>query len=407
MERAVSRLRPMLALAMVAALGCGRTPLLAPDAPLPCVALEQGLSMLEVSAEVTLDRTDILLLIDNSGSMNDELRLIENQLTTVLVPEIRDRVSDPAFGVATFSDFGETLTTQSHAYRLRQEITQDVDAVLAATRGIKLEHGGDAVESQLEALYQVATGEGLGALIDAHSCPPGTRAGVCFRDGSFALVMLFTDAPMRGVTGIGLDGLPTGAHEFDPFDPQAPFLPRELEYEDVMAAIQEQQIRVLGLWSGAGDGKDDMRRVVRDSGAVDTDGQPIVFDIGPNGQRLGTGVVETLELLTGAAALDVGAWVEDADLTDDIDARELLVSVRAVAIEPASYGRVDARGDRFLGVRPGAEVRFELTFDTSSLPESLVGTAFGTRIGVSAADGTILTDEHVELIVEPPGQSCE
>src|SRR5262245_30477051 len=140
--------------------------------------------------------------------MADEIERIRTQLVDVLVPQIYARVRDAELGVAVFSDFGEReLGVPSHPYRLLQPMTDDVGRVLDAASSIELEHGSDIPESQLEALYQAATGEGLGVYIEpGPRCPQDRLGGVCFRAGSFAIVMLFTDAPMRSVVGIGPDG---------------------------------------------------------------------------------------------------------------------------------------------------------------------------------------------------------
>jgi hypothetical protein len=52
--------------------------------------------------------------------------------------------------------------------------------------------------SQSQALYAVASGQGLGPYLSARGSCPGARWGYpCFRDGTVPIVVLFTDAPFN------------------------------------------------------------------------------------------------------------------------------------------------------------------------------------------------------------------
>ncbi len=387
----------------IAAAGCSRTPLLSPEPLHACVAIDpDGLSRELIAAELSADRTDILLLVDNSSSMAHEIEGIRAQLVDVLVPQIAERVNDAQLGVAVFSDFGEReVGERSHPYVLLQAITDDVERVVDAAERIELEYGGDSPETQLEALYQVATGEGLGIYADpGPECAQGGRAGVCFRPGAFPIVMLFTDAPMRNVFGISESG------ELSPVEilsevENEPFIPYLREYDETMEALNAESIRVVGLWSGAVDGLDDMRRVARDSGALDESGAPIVFEIGGQGEALGEGVISALERITGGTRHDVRFELEDADLQDAIDPRALVTSVRAVRADPAD-GATPA-GDHFVQVRSGTRVEFEVTFDASSLPLTAHEQRYPLALRVVASDGTVLSLETVDIVVAAQG----
>jgi hypothetical protein len=383
-------------------LACSRSSLLSPEPLHPCLALDpRGPSSRVISADVELVQSDILFLVDNSSSMGDEIDRIREQLRDVLAPQIRARLPDSDLGLAVFSDFGEyMLGMPSHPYLLLQPITKDLDQLRAATQEIQLEYGGDDAESQLEALFQAATGKGAGSYIKAKPpCPPGTHGGVCFRDGSFPIVMLFTDAPMRNVTGIAADGTLSPDDPFDRFAPNVPYIPYVRTYDETIEALHRESIRVLGLWSGgAGDGLDDMRRVARDSGAVDENGVPIVFDIGDKGQALGDGVVSTLEALTAAVRTDVQLALYDANPDDGLDPRTLVTSVRALRAEPEQGGKLS--GDHFEQVRTGTRVFFEIGFDTSRLPASDMAQRYPLGLRVASADGTLLFEETLDVIVE-------
>ncbi|MDH5675918.1 MAG: VWA domain-containing protein [Myxococcales bacterium] len=388
---------------------CGRTPLLGLDSEATCLELEpDGLSVYTMRAHVDLHRSDILFLIDNSGSMADEIDAIRSRLIDELIPGIKMRVSDPEVGVASFSDFGERkLGERSHPYRLLQPITDNFDAVLRAVAGLEAEEGWDAEESQLEALYQAATGEGLGVFVEAKSdCPTGTRAGVCFREGSFGVIMLVTDAPMRNVTGIGADGELSEPAVFDGLGPDVPYIPYVREYDETLDALRAEGLRVMGLWSGAEEGLDDLRRVALDTGAVDSRGKPVVFDIGSDGQNLGEGVLQGLQELTGGVMLVAELSVFDADESDGFDPERNLVDVRALRAEPATHAQPVAGAPRFEAVRAGADLVFELVFDTGSLPPEAGRGPFPLDVRVETDDGVRIADERLELIVQAPNAGC-
>jgi hypothetical protein len=402
--RSIGTVVAVIALGLAAA-GCSRSPLLSLEPLNRCVAIApDGLSTHEISAEIALDRTDILFLVDNSSSMAHEIDRIREQLAELLVPQIAEHVGDAQLGLAVFSDFGERrLGERSHPYQLLQPITADIDRVVAATERIELEYGGDNPETQLEALYQAATGDGLGVYVDeGPDCPAGTRAGVCFREGSFAIVMLFTDAPMRNVIGIEESGEESAAEVLGEIKDE-PFIPYLRGYDETLEALQAETIRVVGLWSGQVDGLDDMRRVARDTGALDESGRPIVFEIGTRGEQLGEGVIGALELTTEGVRQDIRLELTDADPDDGVDPRELVTSVRAVSVDPADGGT--ARGDRFVDVRPGTRVRFAVTFDSSSLPVAAFEQRYPLGLSAVADDGTLLSEETVDVVVA--AESCE
>jgi hypothetical protein len=389
--------------------GCARSDLGVPEQLYACLAIDpDGPTRQVVSADVLLDRSDILFLIDNSNSMVDEIERIRAQLAGVLVPQIAAQVHDAQFGVAVFADFGgRRLGSVGHPYQLLQPITSDIGRVLSAVNRIELEHGGDAEESQLEALYQVATGAGLGEYVKpGPNCTGGGRGGVCFRPEAFAITMLFTDAPMRNVIGIRPDGSLSPVVPAAPSN-EGPILHENLirGYEETIEALQAENIRVLGLWSGmTDDGIDDLRRVARDTGALDESGRPIVLEIGPKGEGLDTEVVRSLSLLTSGARLDVRLDLEDVNVHDAVDARALVAEVRAARADPADGAASD--GAHFVQVRSGTRVFFELVLDPTAVPRIELEQRYPLGLRVLTGDGTLLSEQIVDVVIAAEA-SCE
>ena len=142
---------------------------------------------------------DIVFLIDQSGSYSDDIDTLQAQAGRI-VDDLNARGIDVRFGVAGFADFpispyGSSTDT---AYRLYQRLTADVGLVKIGIERLDhpLMHGSDGPESQLEALFQVATGlgrdiNGDGDFSDTGDVPPST---IGWREGALPVVMLATDA---------------------------------------------------------------------------------------------------------------------------------------------------------------------------------------------------------------------
>jgi len=390
------------AAAVVAVLfaACSRSALTLPDALNPCLPLlPNSLSTHEVKAKINLDRTDIVFLIDNSASMGDEIDEIRRRLLDDLVPRIREEVSDPNIGVGVFADFsGEMQNLRSHPYQMLQPLTDDVDAVVSAMKGITLEFGGDEEESHLEALYQAATGDGLGVYVPKQrACEPGTEGGACFRDGAFRVIMLFTDARMRSVKGLLPDGSTATESGDGPAGLIKPFVPNIRTYDETIAALRKKNVRVLGLWSGTNGGIDDLQRVARDTEALDENGKPIVLDIGSKATALGDGVLGTLRSVTSGLRRTVDLTIEDGDSEDGLDARALVKAVRAVSSAPVDGAT--PQGERFTNARAGTLLNFEVVLDTSIVPSTEFDQRFPLKLSVVSSDGTRVWQETLDVVV--------
>ncbi len=152
---------------------------------------------------------DLVLLQDLSGSFSGDLVTLR-----ALAPDLFDSVTalgfDAAFGVASFIDkpvsgFGSTIS--SFPYRTDLPLTASRGDFLDTINGLDTQPGGDAAESQLEALLQVS-------LRDLE---------IGYRPGASRIVVLTTDAPFHVAGDLAsvppnngdaiLDGDPPGSGE--------------------------------------------------------------------------------------------------------------------------------------------------------------------------------------------------
>jgi hypothetical protein len=384
---------------------CGaKTGLEAPDAtvdrfmPTPepeerCVELpiDAGPVLADFMLPVSLTVVDVMFLMDSTGSMIDEIDNVREGLRGRVAPAIRGAIPDAAFGVALVGEFPQRPHGPGDVrpYELRSPITRDLIQVEGAFESTPTWGNFDEPEAQVEALYQVATGEGLDPWVPASlGCPSGGSGGACFREDSLPVVMLVTDAPFHN----GPRGVP-------PVDDYG-FTPTPHTYAEAVAALRRIGAFVVGL--GAQDvatesPMDHLRAIARDTGAVDEGGGPLAFDIGATGSRVGSGVVQAIERLASGVPLDVDASVADVR-GDDIDATDLVVGVEAFSASPMS-GVGGMEGDTFLAVIPGTQVTFRLRLDRRAV-EPLTETLFvPARVVFRAFGRSMLGDVAVTIVI--------
>lgn len=366
-----------------------------PDAEV-CVEVpyREPIAPLDVSFTAQIVSADIVLLLDATGSMRNELRQIRRKLRSPIVPELLATIPDVEIGVATVQDFG-LWYRDDEPFRLLQPMTSDLDAVEDALDAIELGNGGDHAEAQVEALYQIATGAGLEGWIPPADCPRHTAGYPCFRRDGARIVLLFTDALFHG----GPSGEWPYADEIAAFGLAS--------YEQAVRALRRIGARVLGLYGGLRlrepEHRTDLEAVARDTGAVRPDGEPIVFDIGSDGDWLDEGVVETVQQLVQEVPMDIDLLVEDY-VGDEVDATRFVERIEAVRARPAGSGR--ASGEHFDAVQPGTRVTFRVHLRNDVVPRAEFPQRLLFRITLRG-DGAVRLDSRLVQAVVPALGSAE
>lgn len=370
------------------------------DAP-PCIELipDGGLLELPLETEVQLNRADVVFLIDTTGSMGQEIAEIRRTLRDQIIPGIRTSIPDSNVGVATFADFpvrpcGEP--TMDTPFQLVLPTTSDAARVQSAVDAITLGNGGDPPESQVEALFQVATGAGISPFVaPSLGCPMGGVGFPCFRTDSVPVVMLFTDAPFHNGPG--------GSNPYT----ACPIGAVPHTYAQAIDALDALGVRVMGLFSGGRDGLDDLRQLARDTGAV-SGGEPIVFDIGMMGERLSTSVIAAIESLAGAIEFDIDTFMVDVDTTDGVDPRDFVLGIVPVRATPMSGIReIDVAAGAFRGVRTGTSVVFQVVLDPAAMAPGPGPHRYFIEV-VFRGDGRARLDSRIiEIILPGSGESCD
>ncbi len=178
---------------------------------------------------------DVMWLVDLSGSFDDDLGTWQNS-TREIVNTLSSRVADLRVGLASFvdapcDDFG---SIGDYGYKLNLPVTANFTAFEEAVNSTGIYYGGDWRESQLEAMYQAITGEGVtcnGTCEDAtiNATVPG------WGDKRIHLLIVSTDAPFHRPTDIGWYGTP---------------YPYPANVTDVINAAEEEGVSIHFLYSG-------------------------------------------------------------------------------------------------------------------------------------------------------------
>lgn len=370
-----------------------------PDAPLPCIELhpDAGPILLPLDTEVVVGRADVLMLIDVTGSMREEITQIRTTLRDRIVPGIRAAIPDSRLGVATLADFpfGGCGGPDDVPFAQILPIDADVARIQAAVDSVATTSGGDPPESHVEALFQAATGEGLGTVIPpSFGCPGGGFGYPCFRTDALPVILLFTDAAFHNGPG-GSNPYPLSCGAADAHT-----------YSEAVAVLNARGIRVMGLFSGGvRTGRDDLERVATDTGAV-SGATPLVFDIGERGESLTTNVIAAVRTLADVIQFDVDTVLVDPVPGDGVDPREFVDEVIALRAEPPS-GVTSISGGVFFGVSTGTRVVFQLQLRNDVVAPGVGPQRFLLEIVFRADGRTRLGSTIIEIVIPgSDGMGC-
>lgn len=224
----------------------------------------------------SISKLDVVFNVDTTESMGDEIANLKNNIKTKLVPDIRARVADTAFGVTRFDDFptrgtpgskwdynlGAPVQKTGYGFngdmpyeRLSMPIAASddkaIETINAAVDMLKLNRGGDMSEAGYEALYQIAKGddklkaqvswrayenytEFATGKIDNVTAQTGRWGGVEWREKSLPVVLHITDATAHD-------------KEYEPYDPS--WVENAHYSDEVHAAYASKGIRVVSVYT--------------------------------------------------------------------------------------------------------------------------------------------------------------
>ena len=360
---------------------------------------------------------DVYFLIDTTGSMDAPIANVRSSLTRIAT-QIAAEIPDVQMGVGHFEDFpfayGSPFGTTffggpaDEAYGNVQDITGSVPDVQSALDSLVIGDGHDGPESQVEALYQTATGLGgtwnfMGSAarwdLPRRECPTipdetGRRRGYpCFRPGSLPIVVLVTDLEWHNGSADGTRW------------PYSMISPAPHTLPEAAAALAEIGGRYIGVviddrW------RTDHEAVAMMTGSVDEAGRPLVY--GATAGEVSDVIVEGVATLAGRTPQDVTTTTEDVPPNPGgVDATRFILSIRPVegfgsgGIAGAGYTSKD--DTTFYGVTPGTLVDFEVDFYNDSVPPPATAQVYRARIVVLGNGVARLDERQVYIIVPPEG----
>ncbi|MED5374054.1 MAG: hypothetical protein VX899_23755 [Myxococcota bacterium] len=250
---------------------------------------------------------DIAFLIDTTGSMSSTMQATADRFGEI-VTELAGTFENMAFGLAQFDDYnyGSMGSSQDKPFKLLQQITNSESDMQNELNNIQLHSGADGQESDMEALYQGATGMGYdqncdGAYDGTDDVPPfisnsgdafggsatgsysstvsgsGTKGGFGFRDYSLPVMVYATDIYMRDpdyslgtYSSVGLTATPGGC-------------PMDAGSDDVVAALADLGGYIIGVNVGSYAGYSPSEQMTdlaeRTNSLADLDGDGEVDDV--------------------------------------------------------------------------------------------------------------------------------
>lgn len=353
---------------------------------------------------------DVHFSIDTTGSFREEIEALKRDLTASIVPALRMRVDNVALGVSRFEDlavepFGDP---GDRAFTLVTAVTTSIPHVenAVASLDMPLGSGGDAEEAGAEALYQIATGEGLGSLVAAwnriRAPGGGTRAGVGFREGALPVVVHVTDAPTH--TPSDYAAIVADAHSL----------------QSAIAALRAEGIYVVGIASGDA-ARGYLEEVAAGTGAVEDtesgacrtgiDGAthppvsgmcPLVFDIDSDGTGLSSSLVDAIVRLLDNVRIHEAYGVASEDSFHFVQTIAALSAMAPSSVPTPGIADLhpsgDGVGDTFTEVAPGTTLNFGVMLRNNVIENADYDQVFRIRLSVRG-DGLILAERTVRVTV--------
>ena len=374
-------------------------------------------------------KADVFFMMDRTGSMSGEVAQLKSGLRT-LVTRIATTIPDIGVGFGGFEDFDvsggscsvifgmEVCDIQYGAdgdvpFELLSTITTDPDQMVSDVSLLEADGGGATWASSTEALYQAATGEGIGTWVPPQTCAVvpdemGMRFGYpCFRPGALPILVVMTDTSSRNGPMTSSDQdydtslFPAGAYPHT--------------YDQTLTALTSIGARVFGVISGAEvsspSAETQAREWARATGTVDAAGSPIYFMIGGDGSGLTDRVAQAIERLASETPMDISTRTEDGEdvpvRDPGVDARLFIKEIRpTMAWDPMGIEIPDTvltRDDvAFYAVTPGTTVTFEVKFENDVVPGTLSSQVFLARI-VVVGNYVADLDTRDVIIVVPAG----
>lgn len=359
--------------------------------------------------KTSVEKADILIFVDLSGSMGGEIGNLKTGITTNIIDGISASITDSAFGLATFDDW--KALNGDEIFTLVQPVTTDKAVIADAVNGLNRQ-SNCGWEPHHEALYQAASGAGYSGQftftkrttstnpcditgeyypsIPAADCTghEGSIGGGCFRNDAMPIIIMMSD---EGFTN----------YPADVFTWTVPYHTTD----DAVAALNAINAKFIGVdswdaamtWTPAPEA--DFKAVSTGTGSVSaTTGEPFFYKIASDGTGLSDQISDAVLELTSNIKLDVRTDKMSVSNSELVDTSLFIKSMIPDSSDPAlAYLSKDTT--TFYKVSPGAKVNFEIKFYNDFYePDKAEATVFRAKINV-LGDGALLDTREVVILV--------
>jgi hypothetical protein len=319
----------------------------------------------------SLQKADVYFLVDCTGSMGGEITALRGSISSTVIPGIIAAIPDSWTGVGYFDDYPVIPYGDPGwgdvSYRNLQNLTSDAAASQSAANSLATHNGYDGPESNVVGLYTTASGDASRTLPrqSAPSCPAGRIGYPCFRPDAVRVIVHITDATYHNGPG-GSDPYPGSVGGVAP--------PTYVQARDALVAAG---IKVIGVHSDTWSSNAQDVQLARDTGAVDSGGTPLVYNIPGTGTGLGTQVINAVQTLANNVPIRVDAQFVD-DGADAVNTRTAFldyletntsgITIRDPATDtdrvcttiPAADSDGDGHPDYFPSLLPGTSVCWDI-----------------------------------------------
>lgn len=353
-----------------------------------------------------IQKADVFFLVDTTGSMGGTISGLQTSLSS-LVTSIRGTIPDTAFGVGRHDDFptGSYGSTGDVPFGLLQRMTTNMTDISSGVSSLSLHYGNDGPESQIEGLYQAATGAGFRSPSGTYWTPAfsgmtgydatrghGLIGGAGFRRDSLPIIVLATDITFHRKWGDNVrsadqatwcgDTMTDTCDEYamSYFGTAADQQPKT--WNETLAALQAIGAKVFGLsvdggttsdqraelsafavrtgaWvapNAAGQCETGVSGAARPAEMWDPDGAgpeasrllcPLVFSTTSGGTGVGSGIVSAISNLTSFVSFStIHTEARDNDATAGVNEEQFFVRGIPVSAVPAMGCSLPVVSDR-------------------------------------------------------------
>lgn len=398
-----------------------------------------------------LDRLDVVVNVEATGSMGGPIADLQATLGTTVIPGAQAAVADAWLGISAFMDFPIApfgIASCDQPFVLLQPVTSSSAAAQAAALGLTdgpfggpIGCGGDPAASHVEALWQLATGEGLAGPAPTLVAPSDVGlGGAGFRAGALPVIVSITNAPTHDPGGpachggLGYDTDPAvlavaatrSATEaalaaicgrvvtmaVSDFDPSCgPLADGVALAEATGATVYPAAWDLLAGGRPPGCAADQCCTGLDHAGVAPADDGrcPLALRIPFGGGGLGSRVAEAVALVADhapftvtAAVAGTTASIDGTPLPPGIDTAGFIASVTPLWHGPVPTADVPdpvLTAVAFEGVVPNTPVAFEVVARNELVPATRAPQLFSATISVRADGCSELDDQQVLVLV--------